>query len=86
MITVDRATDDQLVRAVQYVVGQSRAFVAQMEFALGEIGSLRDERAVRVVEALELTLREPAGPGTLHHVERAATELLRALVEGSARG
>jgi hypothetical protein len=72
-------SDDSLVSAVIHVVGQSRAFVHQIEGALDEVGSLGDERAERLVEAMELTLAAPARPGTLRHVEQAATDLLRSL-------
>jgi len=65
--------------AVMHLVGQSRAYVHYLDSALAEIGSLQDERAARVVEALRLTLREPIGPGTLRHVECAASQLLREL-------
>ena len=71
--------DDSLVSAVLHLVGQSRAFVHQAEAALDEIGSLQDERADRVVEALELTLATPPTPGTLRHVEMAASVLLQSL-------
>jgi hypothetical protein len=71
-----------LESAVIHLVGQSRAFLHQLEAAQHEIGSLHDERAYRVVEALELTVAEPARPGTLRHLERAASELLLALREG----
>jgi hypothetical protein len=79
VIALRRAGDDALVGAVQHVVGQSRAFLHLLESAHHEIGSLRDERANRLVEALGVTLREPAEPGTVRHVERTATELLRSL-------
>lgn len=65
--------------SVVHVVGQSRAFLHEVEAALHEIGSLHDARADRLVEALQLTHRDPAVPGTLRHVERAASELLRGL-------
>jgi hypothetical protein len=72
-------SDDSLVSAVLHLVGQSRAFVHQIEGALDEVGSLSDERADRLVEAMQLTLAQPARPGTLRHVEQAATDLLRSL-------
>ncbi len=84
MIAVRRSTDDALVSATLHLVGQSRAFALQLDGARNEIGSLNDDRAVRLVEALGLTLREPASPGTLRHVEQAASELLRRLREGGA--
>ncbi len=79
-----RSTDDALVSATLHLVGQSRAFALQLDAARNEIGSLNDDRAARLVEALGLTLREPAGPGTLRHVEQAASELLRSLRAGGA--
>jgi hypothetical protein len=71
--------DDFLVSAVLHLVGQSRAFLHQAEGALHEVGSLRDERADRLVEALRLTLATPPTPGTLRHVEMAASALLHTL-------
>jgi hypothetical protein len=71
--------EEALRSAVTHLVGQSRAFILQMEAVQHEVGSLQDERAVRLVDALGLTLREPAAPGTLRHVENAASELLRTL-------
>ena len=79
MIAVRRSTDDALVSATLHLVGQSRAFALQLDAARNEIGSQNDDRAARLVEALGLTLREPAGPGTLRDVEQAASELLRSL-------
>ncbi len=84
MIAVRRSTDDALVSATLHLVGQSRAFALQLDAARNDIGSLNDDRAARLVEVLGLTLREPAGPGTLHHVEQAASELLRSLRVGEA--
>jgi hypothetical protein len=75
----NRISEDALVSATLHLVGQSRAFVHQVESAMHEIGSLHDERAGRVVASMRLTLREPAGPGSVRHVEQAATELLRSL-------
>jgi len=66
---------------LKHLVGRSRAFLLELDGYLNEIGSLRDERAARVVEALGLTLAETGKAGTLRHVERAATELLRSLNE-----
>lgn len=74
-------SDDALVAAVLHIVGQSRAFLQQVEGALDEVGSLHDERAQRLLEAMELTLASPARPGTLRHLEQAATDLLRSLRE-----
>ncbi len=71
-----------LVSAVIHMVGQSRAFLHQVETAIEEIGRLHDDRADRLVEAFRLTHREPAGPCTLRHVEQTASELLRTLHEG----
>lgn len=79
MIAKSTLTDDALASAVLHVVGRSRAFMLELEGAQHEIGSLRDERAARLLEALALTLREPARPGALRHVEQAASELLRRL-------
>jgi hypothetical protein len=67
-----------LEAAVIHVVGQSRAFLHFAESALREIGSLHDERAAIAVEALQLT-DSPAHPGSVRHLERAASALLRAL-------
>ncbi len=71
----------RLEAAVIHRVGQSRAFVLQAEAATHEISSLRDELAARVVEALEMTLAKPTRPGTLRHVEQAATTVLFSLRE-----
>jgi len=71
--------DDWLVSAVLHFVGQSRAYLHQLEGVLNEVGSLHDERADRLLEAMQLTLASPARPGTLRHVEQAATDLLRSL-------
>jgi hypothetical protein len=72
-------TDDALVSAVAHFVGQTRAFVLMTEGVLHEMGSLQDERAVRLLESMRLTLREPGTPGTLRLVEQLASELLRSL-------
>ena len=79
MIGTPPARSGTLELAVTHLVGQSRAYVHYLESALDEIGSLKDERAGRVVEALGLTLRAPIAPGTVRHVEQAATQLLREL-------
>jgi hypothetical protein len=79
VIAVRDLEEDALVSAVMHVVGQSRAFIHQVEGWQHEIGTLNDERAAQVVEALHMTVREPAAVGTLRHLERTATELLRAL-------
>ncbi len=71
--------EDALVSAVTHFVGQSRAYLLLTEGVLHEIGSLQDERAVPLVESMRVILREPTAPGTLRHVERAGTELLRTL-------
>jgi hypothetical protein len=71
--------DDLLLSAVLHLVGQSRAFLHQAEAALDEISSLRDERTERLVEALQLTTANPARPGTLRHLELAASALLHVL-------
>jgi hypothetical protein len=65
--------------ALKYLVGESRAWLLQVEHYLNELSSLHDERTAHVVEALGLTMAEPAKPGTLRHLERAASELLRSL-------
>jgi hypothetical protein len=70
-------SEESLVSAVIHIVGQSRAYVHQIEGAMDEVGSLNDERARRLLEAMKLTLA--AQPGTLRHLERAATDLLRSL-------
>jgi hypothetical protein len=67
--------------AIVHLVGESRSWLLQTEHYLDEIGSLHDERADGVVEALGMTIAEPVRPGTLRHVEQAATELLRTLTE-----
>jgi hypothetical protein len=72
-------SEEALVSAVLHVVGKSRAFILEIGGAIEEIGSLHNDRADLLVEAMRVALREPAGPGTLRHVERAATELLRSL-------
>jgi hypothetical protein len=72
-------TDHSLASAVMHLVGQSRAFLHQVEGALDEVGSLDDERARRLLDAMRLTLATPASPGTLRHVEQVATDLLRSL-------
>jgi hypothetical protein len=79
MMPARRISDDALVSAVMHLVGQSRAYLQQVEGALTEIDTLHDDRARRLVEALELTLGAPARPGTLRHLEQAATALLRSL-------
>jgi hypothetical protein len=81
-VSVDR--DRELVTAVLHLVGQSRAYVDQLGFALAELRETRDERAQGVIGKLELTLREPAGPGTVRDVEASASALLRSLREGRA--
>jgi hypothetical protein len=73
------AADELLERAVLDVVTQSIAFVHQLDATLREIERLHDDRAARLVEAVQMTLRQPPGPGTLRHLERAAAELLQSL-------
>lgn len=80
MIAVGSVADVALERAVTHLVGQSRAFMLFVESALREISSLQDERTDRLMESKRMTVREPAGPGTLRHVESAASELLQRLV------
>ncbi len=80
LIAMGRMADVALERAVTHLVGQSRAFVLLVESALREMSSLQDERAERLMESMRMTVREPAGPGTLRHVEMAATDLLRRLM------
>jgi hypothetical protein len=84
LIAVRRSTDDALVSATLHLVGQSRAFALQLDAARNEIGSLNDDRAARLVEVLGLAIHEPTGPGTVRHVEQAASELLRSLRAGEA--
>ncbi len=84
MIAVRRSTDDALVSATLHLVGQSRAFALQLDAARNEIGSLNDDRTARLVEVLGLAICDPAGPGTVRHVEQAASELLRSLRAGEA--
>ncbi len=75
-----RMGDVALEQAVAHLVGRSRGFALEIEGFVNEIGSFRDERAERLMESMRMTVREPAGPGTLRHVEMAASELLRRLV------
>ncbi len=84
MIAVRSLTDDALVSATLHLVGQSRAFLLQLDSVRQEIGGLHDPRAARLVEAIGRSLREPAEPGTLRDVEREASELLRSLRMGEA--
>jgi len=82
----DDGTSAELAQAILnstlvHLVGRSRAWLLQVEADLRELEALRDERADRVVEVLHLTSAEPAHPASLRHVERAATEALRALLE-----
>ncbi len=75
-------TDDVLESATLHLVGQSRAFLLQLDSVRQEIGSLHDARAVGLVEAIGRTLDESAQPGTLRDVEQEASELLRQLRAG----
>jgi hypothetical protein len=84
LIAARRSTDDAPVSATLHLVGQSQAFALQLDAARNEIGSLNDDRAARLVDVLELTLHERAAPGTLRHVDRAASQLLRGLRAGEA--
>jgi hypothetical protein len=84
LIVARRPTDDALVSATLHVVGQSRAFAHQLDGARREITALNDPRATVVVEAIDRALRKPAGPGSLRHVEQAASTLLRSLRTGEA--
>jgi hypothetical protein len=68
-----------LESAVIHLVGQSRAFLHYVDSALHEIGSLHDERALRVVEALQLDSAERVLPGSVRHLERTASEVLASL-------
>jgi hypothetical protein len=76
---VSGVAGDALTSAVDHFLGQTRAYLILLEGVQHEIGSLHDDRAGPLVESMRLTLREPAEPGTLRHVERAVTELARAL-------
>ncbi|TMC02771.1 MAG: hypothetical protein E6J41_29345 [Chloroflexi bacterium] len=78
-VGVDR--DRELVTAVLHLVGQSRAYVDQLDFAIRELRETRDERAAGLIGKLELTLREAAGP-TVRDVEASASALLRSLRQG----
>jgi hypothetical protein len=82
---VNPLSDDALVSVTLHLVGQSRAFVHQVEGALDELASLHDPRAEPLIEALRLTLASPPGPGTLLDLEQAATALLRSLREDDPR-
>ncbi len=73
--------DDALATAALHLVGQSRAFVHQVEAAMEELAGLHDERTTQLLEALRLTLASPTRPGTLRQVEQSATALLRSLRE-----
>jgi hypothetical protein len=84
-MAADQLAEAALESAVVHFLGQSRAFVHQAEATLGELACLHDERAARLVEALELTTAEPARPGTLRHLERAASELVRSMYGSEAR-
>lgn len=84
MIAGRRPAGDALESATLHLVGQSRAFLLQLDSVRKEIGSLHDARAARLVEAIGLTLQEPARPGTLRHIEQAASELLPTLRTGEA--
>lgn len=80
----DGASSPELVQAaldsdVRHLVGKSRAYLHDLRAYLDSIASSGDERAIPVIEALGLTLDMDAPPGTLRHVERTATELLRTL-------
>lgn len=70
-----------LEAAVIHLVGQSRAFLLQVEGALHEIGSLNAERAEDLVAALQLTFADPPQPGSVRQLERLATALLGVLRE-----
>ena len=65
--------------ALERLVGECRALLLQVERHLDDLSGLHDDRTAPVVEALGLTMAEPATPGTLRHVEHAARELLRSL-------
>jgi hypothetical protein len=82
VIAVRALTEEALESATLHLVGQSRAFLLQLDSVRQEIDSLQDARATRLVEAIGLTLHEPTRPGTLRHVEQAASELLRTLCTG----
>ncbi|TMC03004.1 MAG: hypothetical protein E6J41_28800 [Chloroflexi bacterium] len=78
--TMQRAlTDDALASVTLHVVGQSRAFMHQVDGWLHEIGSLNDDRAAAVVGSMQQALTEPELQGTLCDLERRATELLQRL-------
>jgi hypothetical protein len=66
--------------AILHLVGESRSWLQLVQQYADELCSLHDERTIRVVEALGLTM-EPAQPGTLRHLEQAASELLHSLTE-----
>lgn len=78
------ASEAALASAAVHLLGQSRAFLFQVEAALLEIGSLHDGRADRVVEALERTASDPGGPGTLRDLEQVVSVLVRSLVAEEA--
>jgi hypothetical protein len=80
------SSPDELPRAaldaaLERLVVECRAWLLQVERHLDDLSSLHDDRTARVVEALGLTMAEPATPGTLRHLEHAASGLLRSLNE-----
>jgi hypothetical protein len=77
LIAVGQPVRSDLESAAIHLLGQSRAYLLQVEAAYHEIGSMHDERAARLVESLGLAFRERPAPGTPRHVELAAADLLR---------
>lgn len=80
---MDPIEEAALFSAVSNVVGKSRAFIHEIDAALHEIGSARDPRTERLLEAIQLTVATPDAPGTIRYMERAAAEVLRALRTGT---
>jgi hypothetical protein len=74
---------ESLISAVAHLVGQTRAFVHQVEGLRDEIDSQQDERASLVVDAIRLSLTQSAREGTLSHLERTASGVLQRLREDS---
>jgi hypothetical protein len=72
---------ESLISAVARLVGQTRAFVHEVEGLRDEIDSQHDERAVPVVDAVRLALTQAAREGTVCHLERTASGVLQRLRE-----
>jgi hypothetical protein len=74
-------SDRALLAAATHVAARSRAFLFELEGFEQEIESLRDDRAMCLLNALrEATAAVRAG-GALNRVERRASELVKGLQE-----